>query len=73
MIQDMDDAGFHRLRLGEHVGEWFGYEHLATLEVEGTTYYGATQYWAGKFPESAFTVIGVSSTWKDFGPRGQGE
>lgn len=70
LFHDIDDRGHHRLRLTGSkgdvaVGEWFGYEHIAELEVtQGAVklghYFGATEYYAGKLP-SVFRVDDYSA------------
>lgn len=48
---EMDDAGNHRLRLGNHKGDWMSYSGVSTLVLpNGDWYIAVTQYYDGYLP-----------------------
>lgn len=57
---EYDDAGKHRLVIGNTIGDWVPYAFIAFLQYNGKKYAATTLYYEGSLPR-VFEVVEVTN------------
>lgn len=50
IIQEFDDYGSHRIRVGERISQWTGYQGFSVLKYKEGRISGCSEYYSGVFP-----------------------